>query len=116
MELKHLRKNKIAKIKTEVLENELNKLESRRDIYQATIEEKEPIHRLLKERLIESGEGLDTWRGRIKSELKEWSDDKETYHMADNDIRNAQHGLKKTAEKKRLIEQELVDRLLTGEK
>lgn len=112
MELKHLRKNKIVKISTEHIESELRKLEAREDKYNKTIEDNKYLHKLLFDRICESGEGASPWRGGLSSPIK-FSEDKEDYLTAHNLIMGATQDLKKIQEKKNLIESELIDRTLT---
>ena len=120
MELKHLRKGKINKIKTVDLSRELDKLEARQTRYEKDIADNELRCEILFERLVNSGEGTNTCRWYFDSTAEtqtkiEWSDDKEEWHKLNSIIGNAKHALKKMQKKKKLIEDEMIDRTLTGE-
>ena len=119
MELKHLRKGKIQTISTDLLDNELHKLEIRQAKYKKDISDNETYCNTLFERLAESGEGTNWNRGYFNKDSGEYieikfSDDKEEWHRLNDIIKGAEHSLKKMQKKKQLIEMELIDRTLTG--
>lgn len=121
MELKHLRKGKIDKIKTEVLAKELSKLEDRQARYEKDIKNNTPRRNKLFEILAKSGEGTHwsrwTWDSVNEHEVEViFSADKEEYFIVNDIIEGAKHALKKMQKKKKLIEDEVIDRTLTGEK
>ena len=119
MELKHLRKGKISNIKTEDLSRELDKLEARQAKYESDINDNLTRCNMLFERLVENGESTNTHRHTLfrddkRSEPIIWSEDKEEWYELDNIICSAKHSLKKMQKKKKLIEEEMIDRTLTG--
>jgi len=108
MELKHLRKGKIVKVPTADLENELKKIEIRVKRYNAVIEEFEPLRKILHCRLVENGVGIKVWRG-----SENWSVDQEDHYRVSQNVNDAMHAIDKIKEKTKLIEEELLDRILT---
>lgn len=77
LELKHLRKGKICKIHTEVLEKELSKLKERKAKYEAMISDNEVMFKILEERLVNNSESTSDWFGGGGS--ANWSEDKKEY-------------------------------------
>ena len=111
MELKHLRKGKIQKIKTDVLDSELKRLEDRQLKHEMDIADNETYYKVLEDR-IKDKEGLGTWQHPTRDKV--WSDDKEEWYKLKILVDGAYHSINKMKEKKRLIELELTDRILAG--
>lgn len=106
MELKHLVKNKVTKIKTSILEKELVKFQVRIKKHEELIKKNEPILKVLLD------EELDRNTKKIKPPYK-WHEN--PVSKIKGELNNSTVAIKKALKKIKLIEAELLDRIITGQ-
>ena len=119
MELKHLRKGKINKISTEDLQRELDKLLERERKRQKEIDDNETYRDVLAERI--ANDPNNGYKPNVKKDYPlfhqlnpdNWTEDRAEWERLNDIVINAYHSIEKMQKKKQILENELVDRLLT---